>query len=165
MTQTPAPVNSRAAAYVLEPGEVRRQTNSWPGTKADSSDTAGLLSVFEDTLEPCQFVPPLHLHTDMDEVLYVLEGALLVRLGEQQREVTTGSFVWIPRGTPHAFANANGTPTRLLSVATPGGIEQFFAEQSAYFAHIEGPPDLAILNQIAARHGGRMLGPPIRETR
>jgi hypothetical protein len=43
----------------------------------------------------------------------------------------------------------------------PGGIEELFAEQTAYFARLQGPPDLAELAAIGARHRGRLLGPPI----
>ena len=161
MTNAPTATQRRSAAYVLGADEVRRNPNAWPATKADSTDTAGLLGVFEDTLQPWQSGPPLHLHTNLDEAFYVVEGTLLVKLGDEQREVSRGSFVWIPRGTPHAFANASDTPTRLLGLTTPGGIEEFFAEQGAYFAQLEGAPDLAILGSIGARYGSQLLGPGI----
>src|ERR1700738_4411204 len=128
MTDAPTATDQRSQAYVLAPGEVRRNPTVKPGVKADSTDTAGLLSVFQDTLAPWQS-GPLHLHGEMDEAFYVLEGTIVVKLGDEEREVTTGSFVWIPRGTPHAFANASASATRLLSVAVPGGIEDFFAQR------------------------------------
>jgi mannose-6-phosphate isomerase-like protein (cupin superfamily) len=155
------PIDRRSPAYVLAPGELRRNPTVWPGTKADSTDTAGLLGVFEDTVAPWQSGPPLHLHTHMDEAFYVLDGALVVKLGDELREVTTGGFVWIPRGTPHAFANASGSPTRMLGLAVPGGIEAFFAEQQQYLDKLQGPPDPATLSAIGTRHGGQVVGPPI----
>ncbi|HLZ28985.1 MAG TPA: cupin domain-containing protein [Chloroflexota bacterium] len=161
MTDALHPTDHRAQAYVLAPGDVRRNPTVSPGVKADATDTAGLLSVFQDTLAPWQSGPPLHLHGEMDEAFYVLEGTLVVQLGDEEREVTTGSFVWIPRGTPHAFANASGSATRLLSVAVPSGIEEFFAERQQYFDQLDGPPDLAILGRIGTHHGSRLLGPPI----
>jgi mannose-6-phosphate isomerase-like protein (cupin superfamily) len=161
MTHALTPTNQRSQAYVLAPGEVRRHPTAWPGIKADATDTAGLLSVFEDTLAPWQSGPPLHSHPDEDEAFYVLEGTLTVKLDVEQREVTTGSFVWIPRGTPHTFANAGGTAIRLLGLAVPGGLEALLAEQHQYFAQLDGPPDLATLSRIGARHRARLLGPPI----
>jgi mannose-6-phosphate isomerase-like protein (cupin superfamily) len=161
MTDTPAPADHRSQPYVLAPGEVRRHPTAWPGIKADATDTAGLLSVFEDALAPWQSGPPLHLHTDKDEAFYVLEGTLTVKVDVEQREVTAGSFVWIPRGTPHAFANAGGSAIRLLSLVVPGGLEALLAEQQQYFAQLEGPPDLAALSRIGARLKSRLLGPPI----
>ena len=161
MTDAPTATDQRSQAYVLAPGEVRRNPTVKPGVKADSTDTAGLLSVFQDTLAPWQSGPPLHLHAEMDEAFYVLEGALVVKVGDEQREVTTGCFVWIPRGTPHAFANASGSVTRLLGLAVPGGIEEFFAQRQQYFDQLQGPQDLAVLSRIGTHHGSRMVGPPI----
>jgi mannose-6-phosphate isomerase-like protein (cupin superfamily) len=161
MTDTLAPTDHRSPAYVLAPGEVRRHPTVSPGVKSDSTDTAGLLGVFEDTLAPWQSGPPLHLHAEMDEAFYVLEGVLVVKLGDEQREVTTGCFAWIPRGTPHAFANASGSVTQLLGLAVPGGIEDFFAARQQYFDQLQGPPDLAVLGRIGTHHGSRLLGPPI----
>jgi mannose-6-phosphate isomerase-like protein (cupin superfamily) len=161
MTDAFTPADQHSQAYVLAPCEVRRNPTVRPVIKADSTDTAGLLGVFEDTIGPWQAGPPLHLHTDADQAFYVLEGSLVVRLGEEQREVPAGSFVWIPRGTPHAFSNASGAATRLLGLAVPGGREAFFAEQSAYFAQINGAPDPATLSSIATRHASQLLGPPI----
>jgi mannose-6-phosphate isomerase-like protein (cupin superfamily) len=151
----------RAGPYLLAPGEVRRNPASVPIVKADSADTAGLLAVFEDTMAPWAAGPPLHLHTREDEALYVLEGTVLVQIGEQRHELAAGAFAWIPRDTPHTFANASGTATRVLALAVPGGIEGLFADQGVYFAQLRGAPDLAELGQIGARYGSRLLGPPI----
>lgn len=92
---------------------------------------------------------------------YMLDGSPIVKIGDEQREVSTGSFVWIPRGTPHAFANSSGAPTRLLGMATPAGLEELLAEQGAYLGQLEGAPDLSVLRDIGARHSSQLLGPPI----
>lgn len=151
----------RAEAYLLAPGEVRRNPASHPPVKADSADTAGLLAVFEDAMAPWAAGPPLHLHTREDEALYVLEGAVLLQIGEERHELAAGAFAWIPRDTPHTFANASGTAARVLALTVPGGIEGLFAEQGAYFAQLRGAPNLAELSRIGARYGSRLLGAPI----
>jgi hypothetical protein len=92
--------------------------------------------------------------------MYVIEGRLLVQIGEEQHELEAGSFAWMPRRTPHTFANAGPTTTRIFGIAVPGGIEDFFAAQSAYFASLNGPPDPAELARLAGDRG-RVLGPPI----
>lgn len=151
----------RAAPYLLAPGEIRRSPLSVPGVKADSSDTAGLVTVSEGALGPWESGPPLHLHTRQDEALYVVEGTLLVQIGEDRHELTAGTFAWVPRHTPHTFANAAGTDVRAINISVPGGLEGLFAEQGEYFAHLQGAPDLAELGRIGARHGSRLLGAPI----
>jgi hypothetical protein len=42
------------------------------------------------------------------------------------------------------------------------GVEELFAEQAAYLATVQGPPDPKVLDQIGVRHGAPTLGPPIR---
>jgi mannose-6-phosphate isomerase-like protein (cupin superfamily) len=68
---------------------------------------------------PPRFIAPLHIHHDDDEAWYVLEGALGVRLGDEDFEVPAGGAILVPRGTPHTYWNASRTPTRYLLVMTP----------------------------------------------
>jgi mannose-6-phosphate isomerase-like protein (cupin superfamily) len=147
--------------YILKPGEARRNPASVPAVKADSSDTGGLLAIFEDTMAPWAPGPPLHAHGREDEALYVAAGCLLVQVGDERHELPEGAFAWIPRDTPHTFANASGSPTRVIGIAAPGGIEGLFKEQGDYFATLHGAPDLAELAAIGARYGSRLLGAPI----
>jgi mannose-6-phosphate isomerase-like protein (cupin superfamily) len=147
--------------YLLIPGEARRNPASVPAVKAGSADTGGLLAIFEDTLAPWASGPPLHAHGREDEALYVVSGTLLVQVGVERHELPEGAFAWLPRDTPHTFANASGAPARVLAVAVPGGIEGLFKEQGEYFAMLHGAPDLAELAAIGARYGSRLLGAPI----
>jgi mannose-6-phosphate isomerase-like protein (cupin superfamily) len=154
-------MNQRAAPYVLTPDQARSHPGTFPPVKAGAADTGGLLTVTEGVLGPGTPGPPLHLHEDSDECFYVVEGRLLLQVGEDRHEVGPGCFAWVPRQVPHTFANVSAGPVRLLGIAVPGGIEELFAEQAAYFARLQGPPDLAELAAIGARHRGRLLGPPI----
>ena len=55
--------------------------------------------------DPPRYIAPLHVHHDDDEAWYVLDGALRVRLGDDDVEVTAGGAVLVPRGTPHTYWN------------------------------------------------------------
>jgi mannose-6-phosphate isomerase-like protein (cupin superfamily) len=154
-------MNQPAAPYVLTQGRARSHPGTSPTIKAGAADTAGLLMVSEGVLGPRTPGPPLHLHEDTDECWYVIEGRLLLQVGEDRHELGPGCFAWAPRQVPHAFANVSASPVRLLGIAVPGGIEDLLADQTAYFARLQGPPDLAELAAIGARHRSRLLGPPI----
>ncbi len=147
-------------AYVLAAGQERSHFGTWPTIKAGAADTGGALTVVEDVLDPWASGPPLHAHDGVDECFYVAAGTLLVQIGEDQHTLEAGSFAWIPRRTPHTFANGGPRPLRLVGVTTPGGLETFFAAQSAYLASLDGPPEPAELAGLAAGWG-RWLGPPI----
>jgi|SRR5690348_6983543 mannose-6-phosphate isomerase-like protein (cupin superfamily) len=67
---------------------------------------------------PPRWIAPLHLHRQDDEAWYVLEGKLHVRVGKDVVEATTGSGVFVPRGTPHTYWNPGPGLTRYLLVMT-----------------------------------------------
>jgi mannose-6-phosphate isomerase-like protein (cupin superfamily) len=149
-----------AVPYVLAAGQERSHPGTWPTIKASKADTGGAMTVVEDVLAPWASGPPLHVHDGVDECFYVAVGTLLVQIGEERHTLEAGSFVWIPRKTPHTFANGGPGPLRLFGVTTPGGMEAFFAAQSAYMASLDGPSDPGELARLAAGWG-RWLGPPI----
>jgi len=93
-----------------------------PGLKASQHSTGGALSVFETSIGDG---PPLHVHDREDECFYVLDGKLSIRCGGEAFDAAAGSFVFLPRGRPHQF-RAVGQPARLLLIAVPGGIEDYF---------------------------------------
>ncbi len=150
-----------AAPYVLGPAEERSHPGMFPTIKADATDTGGAMTAIEGVLAPWASGPPLHAHHHEDECLYVIDGSVLVQIGDELQTLAPGSFAWMPRGVPHAFANAGASTARMFGVTLPGGIEQMFAVQSAYLTSLDGPPDLAELARLCAPWG-TVLGPPIR---
>lgn len=98
-----------------------------PGLKASRHSTGGALSVFETSIGAG---PPLHVHDREDECFYVLDGELSIRCGDDAFDAAAGSFVFLPRGRPHRFWAA-GPSARLLLIAVPGGIEDYFGEINA----------------------------------
>lgn len=67
---------------------------------------------------PPRFIAPLHLHQNDDEAWYVLEGTLIVRVGDKNVEARAGSAVLVPRGTPHTYWNPASDATRYLLIMT-----------------------------------------------
>ena len=67
---------------------------------------------------PPRFIAPRHLHHDDDEAWYVLEGTLIVRVGDQDILARAGSAVFVPRGAPHTYWNPAAVPARYLLIMT-----------------------------------------------
>lgn len=98
--------------------------------KARAGQTDGALTVFEAVNGPGQG-PPLHVHASLDELIYVLDGALRVRLADRLDEAPAGACVFIPRGLPHTWAVGGDRPARFLVVIAPAGLEAFFDNTAA----------------------------------
>jgi len=82
--------------------------------RIDRSQTNGQFSCVEYALAPRKMGPEPHLHRDLDELMYVLEGTISVLIGEQVYEVSAGSWHLRPRGILHAFWNATDQPVVAL---------------------------------------------------
>lgn len=152
-----------APAYLLPAGETRIEAAMLP-FKVLAADSGGAISICEFTLPGWSSGPPLHLHDAVDEGFYVVSGRVEMRLGDERRVASGGDFAWVPRGTAHTFACASEDPAHVLAFACPGGIEHLFAEQHAYFASLDGPPDPEVLDAMGRRHGAPTVGPPIVAT-
>jgi mannose-6-phosphate isomerase-like protein (cupin superfamily) len=94
--------------------------------KASGRQTAGALEVIE-YVGPIQ--PPPHVHREHDEAFYVLARSFTFTLGTDDVEVDEGGFVFVPRGTRHAFTAEPGA--RALLITVPAGLEGFFDELGA----------------------------------
>lgn len=108
---------------------------------------------------------PLHIHPDHDEAFFVLHGDVKGVCGETEWEASSGAFIWLPRGVPHAFQAVSELPLELLVMTVPGGFDDFVAE--AGDPAVEGvdpatlPVDFERIAAAASRHGIELLGPPV----
>ena len=126
--------------------------------KVLAEETNGELSVFEDMLERGK-TTPLHSHPEHDEIVYVIEGEILVHANGEPRAVGAGGLVVTPRGIPHAFV-VTSERARLLVIATPGSKAESFY-RSASTAGTSGAVDFAKIGASAKETGATaVLGPP-----
>ena len=157
--------DEHAHVIVMGPGDGPTVGNPAGGGltyKARSGHTGGALTVWESTAAPGEG-PPLHLHVNEDEFMYVLEGRLRFRLDETEHSGPAGSFVFIPRGVPHTWQNAGDRHARILFVFAPAspGMERFF-ERSAQL-----PEDTRMaeaFKTLASDAGMEVVGPPLERS-
>jgi quercetin dioxygenase-like cupin family protein len=62
-------------------------------------------------------------------------------LGERTLSASAGSVVYCPRGVLHGFRNVGTTPSRMVVIITPGGLEKFFEEVGDPVTNPSSPPE------------------------
>jgi quercetin dioxygenase-like cupin family protein len=122
------------------------------------SDSGGALTALE-VANPAGQGPPLHVHTAQDETIFVLDGELRWRLGDEVQLAGAGAFVFIPRGAPHCFQVTPDGPARMLITFAPAGMEAFFERLSTMtdFDPVE-------FRAAAEQNGMQVVGPPLAES-
>ena len=130
---------------------------------ATAGETNGAFGLMEQWARR-GFAPPTHVHHREDSALYVLDGSLRVRVGDDESTITAGDFVFLPRDVPHSF-RVDSEEAHFLELVTPGGFEQYHVDASdpaeAPALPPEGAPDIARLLSAIAPYDAEITGPPL----
>jgi mannose-6-phosphate isomerase-like protein (cupin superfamily) len=143
-------------------GEARWWFGMLAEIKATAANTGGNLTIIEVTCPP-GYEAPLHVHHREDEAFWVLEGSVVIHVGETSVPARPGDYAFGPRDIPHRFS-VGDAGCQMLFILTPGGLEGLVREMSEPAAArtlpppSSGPPDLARAQAIAARYGAELLG-------
>jgi mannose-6-phosphate isomerase-like protein (cupin superfamily) len=164
-----------AQPYLVEPsaGEVLVEGPFGVVSKLAGKHSGGLISIVEHPIAPGVLIPP-HVHLDVDEWSYVIEGRVGVRVGEDEFIADRGAYVLKPRAIQHTFWNPGPDPARLLEIITPAGFEGYFAELGEMLRTTGRDPErIKVLaaryglvhsgdwvDDLESRHGVRLLGKP-----
>ncbi len=124
-----------AGALILGPGDGRtyRLGPMRAVFKADGPETGNRYCVSEWWLEAGQDGPGPHSHEGSDELFYVIEGTASFRVGDEWVEAARGTFLGIPAGVTHTFANHTDAPVGFVHVKVPGGFEPELPAMVAWF--------------------------------
>ena len=132
-------------------------------------------SAFEAVVTP-GFDVGAHLHYNVEELFYILDGELDLLAFEPQARtgddwcswqsasgtrVTRGgpgSLMFVPAGCPHAFANPGTVPARMLFLVSPPGHEHYLDEIGKLIGQ-GGLPDPAAIAEIRTRNDIQQLTP------
>jgi len=108
---------------------------------------------------------PPHIHHREEESFHLLEGALTIQVGGDTITALPGDFVYLPRGIAHSFKNTSDAIAKARVLATPAGLEGFFAEvfEPATDRSVSPPsPDpkmIGLALAAAPRYGMELLPP------
>ena len=124
----------------------------------DGSGTAHRLGVAVLTVPPRTDGPPPHWHQRHDETFCVTAGTARFTVGDTQREAPAGTFVSVPIGAEHTFANPGNEPAIILNTFTPDLYVGYFRDLSQLADSGEMTPE-AIL-AVMARYATYPAGTP-----
>ena len=151
---------------VLLPGE--RETISMPGNKVSfvHTEADSAYSMVEWAAEPGAPGTSVHIHTMTDEAFYVLEGIFGFQVGEETREGSVGAFVFVPKGTKHAFWNQGPHPARLLVTMCPPEFWRYLKELAEGLAEAgdDAEAAMSLREALSKKYDVEVVGPPRRAT-
>jgi len=90
------------------------------------AETGGAYVVLSGVFPAGEPGPPIHTHPHTDEGFYLATGQATFLLGDCEVPVEAGTFVFVPRETPHTVWNSGDEPVRGILVISPGDAEHIF---------------------------------------
>ena len=149
-------MDDATTGIIRRPGELRRiDVGGFEVlVHADAVDTDGAFSLIETAEAEIGAGPPLHVHRDATESFVVLAGRYVMVIEDREVECEAGSFILVPRGTPHTFRSASAG-SRKLNLYTPAAMVGYFDELASGIA---AGMDEATLDAIAGRYAMDVVG-------
>ena len=97
-----------------------------------------------------------HRHQKHDETFYVIAGTARFTVDDTQREAPAGTFVSVPIGAEHTFANPGEEPAIILNTFTPDLYVDYFRDLSKLAAsdHVTPEAILAVMARYATYPAG-----------
>jgi len=94
--------------------------------KVSGKDTGELWYVVEEN-DTKEAGPPLHIHTNQDELFFITKGNYIIKVGEEVFHLAPGDCAFAPRNIPHAFLAIGEDPHQMILTYQPAGkMEKFF---------------------------------------
>jgi quercetin dioxygenase-like cupin family protein len=111
--------------------------------------------------------PPAHVHADLDDSFYILDGRMVIRCGDKEWEAGPGTWVQFPARVPHTFRVLGG-PARILLAHANDSFLAAVREIGRPAAGTDVPdatsgPTMAELDRALAAHGITNVGPPMEQ--
>ena len=114
-------MTEQSKAIVVAPGAGRRVGNVEFLALSEFSPRFNLSVI---TMAPGREGPSAHVHDDEDDAFYVLDGELRFVVDGHEIDAPAGTFVLVPPGVLHTFANVSSSPVRILNIHAPAGFDR-----------------------------------------
>jgi quercetin dioxygenase-like cupin family protein len=126
--------------------------------KITSAMSRGAYVTFVQVAAPGTGVP-MHVHRNDEESVFVMEGRVVVRLGDETFDVGPGDVVNLPRGIPHGFRVTGSSPAQLLFTIALTLTSDYETMFSALIG--VGPGDFERIRSVTAANAVEFVDPPV----
>ena len=124
--------------------------------KVSGKDTGKQLLIYEFNFTR-KGGPPVHIHHNEDEWLYVVQGNYVAQVGGERKALKAGDAWLLPRGIPHTYAYTGeaGTTGKNIVLFQPAGLmEEFFHLMASDLRAATDPT-------IMPKYGLQFVAPPL----
>ena len=119
--------------------------------------TGDTFELYELSLGPATI--DYHVHHNLDETIYVVEGEIQFNVLGETFLRPAGSVAFVPRGVHHGFTNLGPAPARVTILFTPSGNQhEYFRELERLFAAPE--LDTVALQVLQKRYDQELISQP-----
>ena len=120
--------------------------------KLDDVGSSGAVAFYEYLSEPGVQGPPQHVHHAHDETFYVVDGTYEFTIGDRIVDMAKGSFLFLPRGTPHTFRNVGDDLGCVVGTFNPGRFANYFRELAEIIERTDAAPDVDTWTELYGRY-------------
>jgi quercetin dioxygenase-like cupin family protein/catechol 2,3-dioxygenase-like lactoylglutathione lyase family enzyme len=113
--------------------------------------------------------PPRHVHQDLNDAFFLLEGEVVLSVGEETVVARPGTYAVVPVGSDHTFRVTSPTPARMLQIHDDDSfLRMVQAGGVPATAHRLPPPgsvnvDLETLGRLVEEHDSHVVGGSLEE--
>ncbi|WP_026730852.1 cupin domain-containing protein [Fischerella sp. PCC 9605] len=147
---------------ILQPGEgesVKIKTNTCT-FKVTGKDTNGHFGLFEFVMEPGTEGASPHLHKQLTEMFYVVDGEVELLLDRRKVIASPGTFMLVPENTPHGFSNPGHKPATLLIMFCPADSREKYFQGLAELTKDHRQPTKEELIELMQRFDQYLIPDP-----
>jgi mannose-6-phosphate isomerase-like protein (cupin superfamily) len=105
--------------------------------KITKQHTGGAFSSLDTILKNGYLGAPPHLHQDLDEIMYVIDGTVTVMAGNEVVEVPAGGWHLRPRKIMHCFWNTCGKDAHVIDMFLPGVLKNICMSYVLFTKNLE----------------------------
>ena len=129
------PSTDKLQPVLIQPdeGEKANTGTTFYTKKILKEHTGGTFSSLDTVLKNGHLGAPPHLHQELDELMFVIDGTVTVMVGDDVVEVKAGAWHFRPRKIMHCFWNTCGKDAHVIDMFLPGGFEDYLYELCAVY--------------------------------